>query len=120
MADVLTALASLYVSQDRAPAAEKLLLRALAIRERSEGRESAAYAHVQRQLAAVFRLQNRNTEAERVEKSLERRSADTLDFAVPFGRGTPRRRTSVALRFRLVPSCSIVVPPNATRPSTGR
>jgi tetratricopeptide (TPR) repeat protein len=70
VADLLMAMASLYAGQGRTQAAEKLLLRALTVREQTRGRDSAEYADVQRKLAAVYRLQKRNTEADRVEREI--------------------------------------------------
>jgi tetratricopeptide (TPR) repeat protein len=68
-ADALVALASLFLDQGKASGAEKLLVRALAIREKTGDQSSPQYAETKRFLVDVFRHQNRNTEAERLERS---------------------------------------------------
>jgi hypothetical protein len=68
LADCLTNLAGLFLSEGKAAGAEKLLQRALAIREKAEGRASTGYAEAKRQLILLYRAEKRNSEAKRLEQ----------------------------------------------------
>jgi tetratricopeptide (TPR) repeat protein len=68
-ADALMGFARVFLEQGKVAGAEKLLLRALAIRQKTAQVDSAEVAALERILVQVYRAQHRETEAQRLERS---------------------------------------------------
>jgi tetratricopeptide (TPR) repeat protein len=69
LATCLANLANLFVRQGKHNGAEKLLMRALETHTRVHSPNDPAYKRLGKALAAVYRLQRRNTEADRLERN---------------------------------------------------